>query len=614
MIVLGLHKDPWHNSGAAMIRDDGDGPRFAYVAEERMDRVKDSRNFPATSTWACMAELGVDSLDEIDMVVMDYIVERSDWRRDHVKTRARTDVFLSDIPAHKIHMVNHHLCHAMAVYYSSSFDDAAILIVDGRGSDHETQSLFHAGPGGITLLESTDTIGIGLLYATVTNTIGFGLLQEGKTMGLAPYGAGIDRHMFDFQGEFDGIRTDYSAVCAEGLYEFKQAPPAIATEQDRARAAWEIQDECERAMLHLAAHARQRTGSPNLCLSGGVALNSVANNRILRSGLFDDIFINPAASDTGIPLGAAHRVSAHRDRPSGRADGHGRRGLAARPAARQAGGAGRRCQRRPAQKERNPTMSTAETITIDPANNVVIVKNGDGEKSLPMDTAEAFAAVSRAWLRCGWDTKYVYSFSWLGRPMIQLPEDMIRLQEVIYAIKPDVIIETGIAHGGSLIFHASLCRAIGNGRVIGIDIEIRPHNRAAIEEHEMFDYITLFEGSSIDPDIVGQVASQVKPGETVLVILDSNHTKEHVLSELEAYGPLVSPDSYIVACDGIMGELTGAPRSNTDWDWNNPTEAARNFTAAHPEFTIDEPVFPFNEGTVQERVTYWPSAYLKRAG
>ncbi len=305
MIVLGLHKDPWHNSGAAMIRDDGDGPRFAYVAEERMDRVKDSRNFPAASTRACMTELGVDSLDEIDMVVMDYIVERSDWRRDHVKTRACTDVFLKDIPAHKIHMVNHHLCHAMAVYYSSSFDDAAILIIDGRGSDHETQSLFHAGPGGMKLLESTDTIGIGLLYATVTNSIGFGLLQEGKTMGLAPYGAGIDRHMFDFKGEFDGIRTDYSGVCAEGLYEFKQAPPAIVTEQDRARAAWEIQDECERAMLHLAAHAKQRTGSPNLCLSGGVALNSVANNRILRSGLFDDIFINPAASDTGIPLGAA---------------------------------------------------------------------------------------------------------------------------------------------------------------------------------------------------------------------------------------------------------------------------------------------------------------------
>ena len=259
-------------------------------------------------------------------------------------------------------------------------------------------------------------------------------------------------------------------------------------------------------------------------------------------------------------------------------------------------------------------MSTAETITIDPTNNVVIVKNGGAERTLAMDTAEAFSAISRAWLRCGWDTKYVYSFSWLGRPMIQLPEDMIRLQEVIYAVKPDVIIETGVAHGGSLIFHASLCRAIGNGRVIGIDIEIRPHNRAAIEEHAMFDYITLFEGSSTDPDVVAGVAGQVKPGESVLVILDSNHTKEHVLGELEAYGKLVSPGSYIVACDGIMGEVTGAPRSDADWDWNNPREAARDFAAAHPEFAIEEPEFPFNEGVVRDRVTYWPSAYLKRGG
>lgn len=305
MIVLGLHKDPWHNSGAAMIRDDGDGPRFAYVAEERLDRVKDSRAFPEASTRACMAELGVASLDEIDIVVLDYIVDRSDWRHDHARTRARIDVFLSDIPDYKIHMVNHHLCHAFAVYYSSPFDNAAVLIVDGRGSDHETQSLFHAGPGGIKLLESTDRIGIGLLYATVTNAIGFGLLQEGKTMGLAPYGAGVNKHLFDFQGRFDGIVTDYSAVCAEGVYEFRHAPPPITTDDDRARAAWEVQVECERALLHMARHARDRTGSRNLCISGGVGLNSVSNYKVLMAGIFDDVFINPAASDTGIPLGAA---------------------------------------------------------------------------------------------------------------------------------------------------------------------------------------------------------------------------------------------------------------------------------------------------------------------
>ena len=257
-------------------------------------------------------------------------------------------------------------------------------------------------------------------------------------------------------------------------------------------------------------------------------------------------------------------------------------------------------------------MTSPSTITIDQANNVVIVKGEDGEQHHTMDSPEAFSAVSRAWLRCGWDTKYVYSFSWLGRPMIQLPEDMIRLQEVIYRVKPDVIVETGVAHGGSLIFHASLCRAMGKGRVIGVDIEIRPHNREAISEHEMYDYITLIEGSSIDTDVVEQVREQIEPGETVLVILDSNHSKDHVLGELRAYSPLVSVGSYIVACDGIMADVKGGPRTEEDWDWNNPTEAAKSFASEAQNFVIEEPAFPFNEGVVTERVTYWPSAYLKR--
>ena len=257
-------------------------------------------------------------------------------------------------------------------------------------------------------------------------------------------------------------------------------------------------------------------------------------------------------------------------------------------------------------------MNSPSTITIDQANNVVIVRNEDGEERHQMDSTEAFSAVSQAWLRCGWDTKYVYSFSWLGRPMIQLPEDMIRLQEVIYRVKPDVIVETGIAHGGSLIFHASLCRAMSKGRVIGIDIEIRPHNRQAISDHEMYEHITMIEGSSVDPKVVSQVKDQIAPGESVLVILDSNHTKSHVLAELQAYSPLVSVDSYIVACDGIMADIKGAPRTEDDWDWNNPTEAAKFFTAEAQNFVIEEPLFPFNEGVVTERVTYWPSAYLKR--
>ena len=259
-------------------------------------------------------------------------------------------------------------------------------------------------------------------------------------------------------------------------------------------------------------------------------------------------------------------------------------------------------------------MNSQLATTIDETNNVVIVRDENGEHRLPMDSADAFSAVSRAWLRCGWDTKYVYSFSWLGRPIIQLPEDMIRIQEVIFSVQPDVVIETGVAHGGSLIYYASLFQGMGKGRTIGIDIEIRPHNRSAIEAHPLFPYITLIEGSSTDREIVDRVKAEIKDGERVMVILDSNHTRDHVLAELAAYGPLVSPGSYIVACDGIMGQVAGAPRTEDDWTWDNPTEAAKAFTADHPEFVIEEPEFPFNEGVVRERVTYWPGAYLRRVG
>ena len=229
-----------------------------------------------------------------------------------------------------------------------------------------------------------------------------------------------------------------------------------------------------------------------------------------------------------------------------------------------------------------------------------------------MASAEAFAAASKAWLRAGWDTKHVYSFTWMGRPIIQLPEDMIRLQELIWTEKPDVLIETGIAHGGSLIFYASLFEAMGHGRVIGIDIDIRAHNRAAIESHPMMKRIRMIEGSSVAPDVVQQVKALVGNGEKVIVVLDSNHTREHVLAELRAYAELVQVGGYMVATDGIMQDLVGAPRANGDWKTNNPQQAARKFVASDDRFTIEEPAWSFNEGMVRERVTYWPSCFVKR--
>ncbi len=252
-------------------------------------------------------------------------------------------------------------------------------------------------------------------------------------------------------------------------------------------------------------------------------------------------------------------------------------------------------------------------MKIDFERQIVEVSDTDGSViEHPFESPEAFREVSRAWLRVGWDTKYVYGFTWLARPIIQLPDDMIRLQEVIYDVRPDVIVETGIAHGGSLIYSASLCQMIGKGRVVGVDIEIRPHNREAIESHAMAPLITMFEGDSAGDDVVARVKEQIKQDETVIVFLDSCHTSDHVMRELLAYAPLVSIGSYIVAMDGIMKDVVGAPRSEPDWDVNNPQTAVDDFLKDHPNFVLEEPTFPFNEGLVKERVTYWPNCYLKR--
>lgn len=250
--------------------------------------------------------------------------------------------------------------------------------------------------------------------------------------------------------------------------------------------------------------------------------------------------------------------------------------------------------------------------TIDEERGEVIVRDGDVETRHSLATAEGFAAASSAWVRATWDSKYVYSFAWMGRPIIQLPEDMIRLQEVIWTLKPDVLVETGVAHGGSLIFYASLFEAMGKGRVIGVDIEIRPHNRAAIEAHPMMRRIDLIEGSSTSPEVMGRVKALIKPGETVLVVLDSNHSKAHVLDELRCYGEIIGPGSYVVATDGVMEQMKGAPRSGDDWDWNNPKAAVHAFLAEDKRFILEEPAFPFNEGVVNTRVTYWPDAFVKR--
>lgn len=230
---------------------------------------------------------------------------------------------------------------------------------------------------------------------------------------------------------------------------------------------------------------------------------------------------------------------------------------------------------------------------------------------------------SHAWLQKAFEHKYMYNFECLGRPIIQLPNDILAMQELIWQIKPDLIIETGIAHGGSLILNASMlslldyCDAIEQGamldpklprrRVLGLDIDIRVHNRTAIEAHPMANRIDMIEGSSIDPAVIVQVQEIVHGYERVLVCLDSNHTHEHVLAELEAYAPLVSSGSYCVVFDTIVEEMPAEMFPDRPWGpGDNPKTAVWEYLKKHSEFQIDK--------DIQNKllITVAPDGFLKR--
>jgi len=250
--------------------------------------------------------------------------------------------------------------------------------------------------------------------------------------------------------------------------------------------------------------------------------------------------------------------------------------------------------------------------TIDTESGLISSKDGDRSTSVDLYSTEGFELLSDLWLKVGWNQKHVYTFSWLGRPIIQLPEDIVRIQEVIHDVQPDVIVETGVAHGGSLVYYASLCKILGKGRVVGIDIDIRPHNRTALEAHPLSELITLVEGSSTDPATLARVASELDPGETTLVILDSNHTREHVREELGAYSALVSKGSYLIAMDGIMELVADTPRGHPEWSADNPVSAVEDFLREHPEFVVEQPPWRFNESALRRNVTHWQKGYLRR--
>lgn len=236
---------------------------------------------------------------------------------------------------------------------------------------------------------------------------------------------------------------------------------------------------------------------------------------------------------------------------------------------------------------------------------------------------KALKALSIGWINQANIHKYSYHFEWQGRPIIQYPQDMVAMQELIWTIKPDLIIETGIAHGGSLIFSASMLALLdmteaidgslefdpknSRRKVLGIDIDIRAHNRQAIEAHSMASRIQLIQGSSIDPDIIKEVKQVAKRYERVLVCLDSNHTHEHVLAELHAYASLTSKDSYCVVFDTVIEDMPSDMFPNRPWGvGNNPKTAVIEFLQSNKMFVIDKNI----ENKLQ--ITVAPSGYLRR--
>ena len=244
-------------------------------------------------------------------------------------------------------------------------------------------------------------------------------------------------------------------------------------------------------------------------------------------------------------------------------------------------------------------------IVIDTDGRTLTIQGRDGGPAEhPLYGPEALELVSRLWVKMGWVSRYSYDFKWLGRSVIQLPEDIVRLQELIWTTKPSVIVETGIAHGGSTVFFAGMMELLGRGKVVSVDIEIRPHNRAAIEVHPLFRRITMIERSSTDAATIEEVKAELGPEDRVMVFLDSNHTKAHVARELELYAPLVSPGCYLVVADGVTSILADVPGGKPEWAADNPMQAAKEFLARHSDFELDV-------SYTRTGVTYFQGGYLK---
>ena len=235
------------------------------------------------------------------------------------------------------------------------------------------------------------------------------------------------------------------------------------------------------------------------------------------------------------------------------------------------------------------------------------------DRTVSNDENANLRADATAFMKSSLGPQYSYNFSWLGRPIIQYPQDLVAMQEIIWSVQPDLIIETGIAHGGSLIFSASIlelsaaCGGPQNAEVLGVDIDIRAHNREAIEAHPMFKRISMIQGSSTAPEIIEQVKTKAVGKQRILVCLDSNHTHDHVLAELEAYAQLTSVGSYCVVFDTVIEDTADCCPSDRPWcKGNNPKTAVWEYLKTHPEFEIDKHI------DYKLLISVAPDGYLKR--
>ena len=324
MKILAFHNYANHDSGAAVITDERGKLEYVTISEERLSRVKYSYFFPLRAIDYCMEQFGIKKLRDFDIVISDYSFRRQFLNTNYRYRKLETDYLKTvlDLDYKKVIYGDHHDAHAASAFYPSGFDDAAVLIVDGLGSEGNTCSLYTASKsGGLKLLDRSYGMGIGLVYTLVTQDIlNFGTGEEGKTMGLSALGAQArHKRVLDFRSRYKGLDADYSSFIwrnPSGAFKMHyprcKDPKKDVTNDYYARVAYDVQEETEKYMLHLARYAFEKTGKKKLCIAGGVALNCVANDRIVNEGPFEEVFVQPASSDTGIPLGLA--LWAYKDR------------------------------------------------------------------------------------------------------------------------------------------------------------------------------------------------------------------------------------------------------------------------------------------------------------